>query len=265
MFHVIAAQSTKFLVLGCIASFVAVSVQGQVVIRGTVRDSATQQPLPQTQVSVVGSGRQSLSDSTGHYAIAFAKTAAVHLAVIRLGFLPQSIDVTDITADTIQLDIALTQLPQALSTVSVEARASEVPLEYQYTHRYDKFFHDRANNSTRGTFYTRKQLVAYGSLARALRAVGVRVVEGRAGVIMDLSFPACPLGLGLSGGPKWYPTVIIDGVVVAEKPPIVRLNSISIKDVELIEVFPSAASSPADARGDGCGAVIIFTRDKVGG
>jgi hypothetical protein len=260
MFHVIAAQRTKFLVLGCVASFAAVSVQGQVVIRGTVRDSATQQPLPQTQVSVVGSGRQSLSDSAGHYTIALAKVTAAHLAVVRLGFFPQSLDVTNITADTVQLDIVLTHLPQTLSTVSVEARASEVPPEYRYTHRFDKFFHDRANNSGRGTFYTRKELIAYGSLARALRAVGVRVVEGPAGVIMDLSFPACSRDK-IGSGPAWHPTVIIDGVVMAGGDPVVKLNSISIKDVELIEVFPSVASSPADARGDGCGAVVIFTRD----
>jgi hypothetical protein len=228
-----------------------------------VRDSATQQPLPQTQVSVVGSGRQSLSDSAGHYVIALTKVAAVHLAVVRLGFLPQSIDVTNITADTVQLDITLTQLPRTLSTVSVEARASEVPPEYQYTHRFDKFFHDRANNSTRGTFYTRKQLVAYGSLARALRALGATVTEGRAGVITSVEFPDCVTPKGIFKNhpvPPPPPTLIIDG----RQTRIDMLNGVSLIDVEMMEVFPSAASSPAGARGDGCGALIIFTRRGAG-
>jgi hypothetical protein len=233
-----------------------------VVIRGTVRDSATKSAIPSAQISVVGSGRVSLSDSVGRYAVDLASGTEAHLAVIRLGFVPQSIDVTNITADTVQLDITLTQLPQALSTVSVEARPSVVPPEYQYTHRFDKFFQDRANNSTRGTFYTRKQLVAYGSLARALRALGATVTEGRAGVITSVEFPDCltPKGIFTNPVPPPPPTLIIDG----RQTRIDMLNGLSLIDVEMMEVFPSAASSPASARGDGCGALVIFTRQRAG-
>jgi len=166
-------------------------------------------------------------------------------------------------SDTVQLEVQLARLPNTLSPVVVSAAESErdkiVPPEYRYTHRYDKFFEDRNNNSARGRFYTRADLKSYGnSMARILRSMGVRVNEGVNQTISDLYFYSCPRN-SLTGGPKdgWFPNLILDG----RRIDLDMLSNIRPPDVEMIEVFPSAASTPAEARGDGCGAIVIFTRD----
>jgi hypothetical protein len=253
MFRVTVAARVRLLT-GIFASLAAVAVQGQAVIRGTVRDSATQQPIAQAQLAVIGSGRSVVTDSAGNYSIALTPMSGATIAVLRLGFVPRTVAVGKVGADTMQLDVALTRMAQSLPAVDVEARAKLVPPEYQSTTRYDKFFKDRAANAGSGSFYTRKQLVAYGTLAHALRSIGVNIGEGRAGAITSLSFPACNRGIALDV--SWQPTLIVDG----KQQPINMLYGMSLSDVELIEIFPSSASSPADARGDGCGAVIIFTR-----
>jgi hypothetical protein len=236
------------------------SVQAQTVIRGTVRDSATHKPIPEARISIGGQDHQLTADSSG----AFRTVATVHdsttVSAQHLGFRSNTVVIHARPGDTLSVVVLLAHTPNTLATVEVSAAETErekvVPPEYRYSRRYDTFFEDRKNNSGRGHFYTRADLKGYGgSMARVLRSLGVRVTEGANQTISDVYFYTCPRN-GL-GGRAWLPTFILDG----NRIDLDMLSDIRPPDVEMIEVFPSAASTPADARGDGCGAIVIFTRD----
>jgi hypothetical protein len=239
--------------------------QGQTVIRGTVRDSATRQPIPGARISIGGQDHQITADSAG----IFKTVATVHdsttVSAQHLGFRSSTVTIHVGSGDTLSVVVLLAHTPNTLATVEVSAAETErekiVPPEYRYTRRYDKFFEDRKNNSGRGHFYTRADLKGYGgSMARVLRSLGVRVTEGANQTISDVYFYTCPRNsIDPWTDPKhsWFPTFILDG----HRIDLDMLSDIRPPDVEMIEVFPSAASTPADARGDGCGAIVIFTRD----
>ncbi len=149
--------------------------------------------------------------------------------------------------DTLSVEVLLAHTANTLAPVTVSAAESEreaiVPPEYRYTRRYDKFFEDRKNNSARGRFYTRADLKSYGgSMARILRSMGARVTEGPNQQISDLYFYTCPRNT--FNGVSWLPTFILDGTHIN----LDMLSDIRPSDVEMIEIFPTAASTPADAR-----------------
>jgi hypothetical protein len=250
-------------VMAVLIAALATNVQGQTVIHGTVRDSATHQPIAGAAVSIGSQKNSMATDARGDFTIVSTARDSETVSARAVGFRLVTRTVLLQPVDTVQLEIVLARVVNTLAPVTVSAAESErdkvVPPEYRYTHRYDKFFEDRNNNSARGRFYTRADLRGFGnSMARILRSMGVRVTEGANQTISEVYFYSCPRN-SLTGGAKdgWFPTFILDGHQIN----LDMLSDIRPPDVEMIEVFPSAASTPADARGDGCGAIVIFTRD----
>ena len=52
--------------------------------------------------------------------------------------------------------------------------------------------------------------------------------------------------------------VFVDGMKVTE--PFVTLASLNANDVEAIEVYRGTAELPAEAAGNGCAAIMVWTR-----
>jgi hypothetical protein len=231
-----------------------VAAQSSTVIRGIVRDSASRRPVPFAEISNPAAGIVITSDTAGHFLLSVPAADTLELTVHRIGFTSRAVVVHAAAGDTVRLDVALSRSAHALDSVTITAREQLIPAKYRYTTRFDRFFEDR-QSSTAGKFFTREQLEQYGTLARTFRSIaGVRVREGVGGYVGGLTFAQCSQAGRAGAGVQ--PTLIINGV----HHQIGDLGTLNFEDVELMEVFRSIASAPADARGSGCGAVVIFTR-----
>ena len=100
------------------------------VVSGTVRDSASQVPLPNTRVLVLdATGRasaQSTTDQQGRFRLspwtgrAARSTGSVRLRVLRMGFRPRELPLARTTAGT-SVDVSLVPFPIVLEEFKVEA------------------------------------------------------------------------------------------------------------------------------------------------
>ena len=102
---------------------------GAQAVSGTVRDSASQQPLPNTRVLVLDpAGRitaQSTTDQQGRFRLSpwtgrSARAATQRLRVIRMGFRPRELAITRASASS-PLEITVTSFPIVLEEVQVMA------------------------------------------------------------------------------------------------------------------------------------------------
>jgi TonB-linked SusC/RagA family outer membrane protein len=86
------SQFRRSLALASAIAFLPVwaGAQGQALITGEVRDRATQQPLGDAQVFVVGTQRGARTDAAGQYRIANVTPGTYQLRAIRLGYLTQT-------------------------------------------------------------------------------------------------------------------------------------------------------------------------------
>ncbi len=89
-------------------------------LRGVVRDSAFNAPLPGAVVSVVdsggGAGSRTISDATGRFAVSLSPRS-VRLRVIRIGYRPRDIMIPKGTNPTV--DVVMVRLPPVLNAVQV--------------------------------------------------------------------------------------------------------------------------------------------------
>ena len=99
------------------------------VVSGTVRDSASQQPLPNTRVVVVDpSGRataQTTTDQQGRFRLSpwtgrGARAAALRLRVVRMGFRPSEVPLVRASAGT-PVEISVSSFPVVLEEFQVMA------------------------------------------------------------------------------------------------------------------------------------------------
>ena len=116
-------------VLVLVAGVVHTSAVAAQVVSGTVRDSASQQPLPNTRVVVVDpAGRataQSTTDQQGRFRLSpwtgrGARATALRLRVVRMGFRPREVPLVRSTAST-PLEISVSSFPIVLEEVQVMA------------------------------------------------------------------------------------------------------------------------------------------------
>jgi hypothetical protein len=184
-----------------------------------------------------------VTDSTGEFG-ALVTPGDVRIIVRKFGYLPYD-RVLRIATDT-TLRISLARSSTALDTIRVMATAT-VPPEYSFTTRFDTFFERRAT-AIGGAFFDKNDLRRLGGLPRALRTLpGVRVRETSGGHF-DVVFTRCA---GTTG-----PSLVINGV----SRDMSALQTLREEEIELAEVYRGVASVPVEARGNGCGALIVYTQ-----
>ena len=78
-------------------------------VAGRIVDAATQQPVAEAQVFVIGSNRGDRTDAEGPYLIAGIPAGDVQLRVLRLGFEAQTKPATIVDGQETTVDFALVQ------------------------------------------------------------------------------------------------------------------------------------------------------------
>ena len=222
----------------------SVRVTGTVIIAGVVRDSAGR-PLSDVSLQIDGVGAKVVSGRDGKYQLRQVPPGDLRVIARRLGYLPDAADVTLKAGDSLTIDFDLAAAAQMLP-LTVITDHSPVPLKYRYTTRFDAFFARRAT-APNGRFFDRDDLNRLGGPAHALYTIaGVKGLEymGNLSVI----FSRCPKSAG--------PVLILDGILTSFS----ALRSIPMSSIELMEVYRGVSEMPIEARGDGCGALVVYTR-----
>jgi hypothetical protein len=162
-----------------------------------------------------------------------------------VGFRPELSDVVIDERLVPDIEIVLEQLPVTLSPLVVRDSAL-VPAEYRYTSRFDEFFHRRAT-AVNGRFFDGQDLQRLGGPTRALSTLpGVTASEFLGN--LSVRFTRCPSGS--------QPVIYVNGVLSNAA----SLNTIPVMSIELMEVYRGVSEMPIGARGNGCGAIALYTR-----
>ncbi|MGZ8377520.1 MAG: SusC/RagA family TonB-linked outer membrane protein [Gemmatirosa sp.] len=90
-------------------------------VRGRVTEAGSQRPIPDAQVSVVGSTQGSITNSAGEYVIANVPVGTRQLRARRIGFQAGDQTVTVVTGGTVRAEFTLTTAPAQLDQVVVTA------------------------------------------------------------------------------------------------------------------------------------------------
>ena len=239
---------------------------GETRIIGSIRVAGA---VPPRNVVVRGDGaaRAALTDSLGRFSLTMRSgRTTLHLRAVGLVALDTTLE---LAGGTLELSLALSKVIAVLDTTRVVETGSK-PARYAATTRFDAFY-ERKSRAVGGAFITREDIErsAASDAADILRAVpGAKVERTRTGTPV-VRFPRCAGVAGIRSsdradgtGPSAVVQVFIDGVRVQE--PFVALGSLSAADIEAMEVYRSSAELPPEARGDGCAAIMIWTRYTAG-
>jgi len=228
----------------------------RIVLRGSVRDRATRQPIVGASIRVNASVG-SISDEQGAFALEVSERGPLTLHVTRLGYDSVSV-VVDLPSTTSSTVVELQRSAQTLDTVAVATRpTSWSPKVEGFEHRLA-----RANG---GTFYTRDDIeqrrpVVVSDLVR--RTPGVRVVDSM-GVRLFASARGNKVVDGARGR-RSVPCIMrvgVDGQVMEWG---FSADQVAPNEIYGIEVYSGPATVPREYASqvvDGfCGLVMIWTR-----
>lgn len=248
-------------------------------ISGRVVDSLGQ-PVIGASVVVNGSGQTTQTDSTGAFRLRDVPPGSHTIAVRRLRFLADTeifmLAKGSAAFRTITVTHAAVQLP-AVKTVKVGEFGK--PARLAYTMKYDGFYERRFYATGSGKFFTHEELEAMKTtdLVDMLRRIPFLKINGR-GDSGTIQFPDCgeygiqividgqqvwPLGQGAAA------QVGTLSAAVGQQPkpgsfdepgPLSMLETLRINQVEAIESYPTVVSMPASMVGNGCAAILIWTR-----
>lgn len=205
-------------------------------------------PLAGAAVRLEPGGREWRTDAEGAFRIR-ASAGPTRLVVRHLGSALFTADLELRGGADRRFRIEMSEAPRLLESVVTEARATYMPADAPPF--LDDFYRRRAE--AKGRTFTRGELLAAGGVRQALTTVaGVRVDSDAAGNLTDIRVPRCGSvdGSSTRSAVAWF----IDGTRVGALPQIHEA------DVEAIEVYRSSSSLPAEAIGDACAAVYIWTR-----
>lgn len=188
-----------------------------------------------------------ISGDSGQFRLAGLVPGTSVFNVRRIGYEPASFTAVLRPGRTHRATMVLTMSAHPLATVSVSDTATK-------THWLDQF--DRRKNNSRGTFFTREEIVRKGARLGSdiVRSVpGVRLAPIRSGggnqVIMNRG----------AGGRTCLPTMYVHGLPYSGV-----LDDFSADDIEALEVYVGVSEIPPefDKNGRGiCGVIVIWTRD----
>ncbi|MGH7720365.1 MAG: TonB family protein [Gemmatimonadaceae bacterium] len=241
----------RLLILACLAVpsrlLFPQAVDGRGTIAGVVRDSAGA-ALAGAQISVAGTDIRAESDERGAFRLAAVRSGLASVRVRRLGFLPETVEVSVEPARTAEVTILLEQVAQVLATVVVRRE----PGARRYTGRLARFYERRDLGI--GHFITREEIDrrAPMRLTDLFRTIpGVHVVNdrfGRARVRMRAA--GCAPLVWIDGAPATAGEFDVD-VFLPES-------------LEGIEVYSGPATIPSELmwiQGAGrCGVIAVWSR-----
>jgi hypothetical protein len=218
-------------------------VRGQQgLLRGVVADSAGE-PIDGADVAIVTLHRLTRTDERGRFSLDGLPAGDVDVSVRRLGYAPKTVRLK-LTAAGDSTRITLTELPEMLQGMSATERRARMEIE--------QFYRRRARGP--GTFVTRQEIedrhaVALSDVLRM--APGVQVVRGAAGNGIRFTSGTARRGC--------MPLIWLDG----QKAPGMEIDQIPQSDVEGIELYQGASTTPAQFwqnTATTCGTIVVWTR-----
>lgn len=238
----------------------ALAAQKKAVIMGIVADT-TKAPLVDVQVTAVKAKVTIRTDRRGIFILDQLPPGEELFWVRRIGFRPESFDVTLVAGDTVKVGIILAAAPVMLPELSVEAEGRV------YTGKLTGFAQRMLHSgAARTSFLTRadieKQFPA--QFIDMLVGAGMRRTRDRRGK----DTLTCPRGVT---SPTKAPRVAyyLDGALIADGGSAGAVDPIMIESIirmepaliEAVEVYRSTATRPAEfnATGASC-VVVIWTR-----
>lgn len=228
-------------------------------IGGTVVDT-TGRSVADAVVLVQPDGLNTRTDAQGFFALRVAAGPAI-LVVRRIGFGALQTELALEAGVDRRFRIELSPIPQLLDAVVTEARKPYMPPDAPAS--MDDFYRRRAE--AKGRTFTREELERSGSLRAALATVpGIRVDSDAFGNVVGIRVPRC-LGAGTTAstgtGADGLPTTsvssvawFLDGNRTATAP------DLRDQDIEAVEVYRGSSALPAEAIGNACAAVFVWTR-----
>jgi hypothetical protein len=245
------------------ASPFSASLPGQqpahgVTVRGVVRANDGR-GIPLAEVSDHASGIKASADSSGAFVLPDVPVGERIIDVRRIGFGAQQFPITLVAGKNRNVALILPPIAQALPDVNVADRLAK-PARYANTRRYDEFYARRAQGF--GTFLTREDIDARfkTNTPELLQGVPGMKVK-RVGNDWKIQSLQCQMGLpALSNNsdPQTYIRVFIDGMDVGDAS---ELTTVNPAQIEAMEIYKGPGELPAEARGKGCAAIFIWTRD----
>ena len=248
----------------CVAMLLPVgaSAQQSATITGRVVDQASQQPLSDVQVQVVGTMRGTRTGDDGQYRIAGVNPGTLQIRAIRLGYQQATTTVTVGAGETATADFALVTAPLTLDQIIITATGEEQRLR-------------EVGNSVSAIDSVNLAVVNNFSQMIAARAPGVIVAQsaGQTGSGARIRIRGAN-SVSLSN----EPLIIVDGVRVTGGTTGIESNSISVggqqpsrfndinpAEIERIEILKGPAASALYGTAAANGVIQITTRRGMAG
>jgi len=250
--------AASILVSGFAASMPGQQPQHGVTVRGVVR-ADDGRGIPLAEVSDHASGIKVSADSSGAFVLPDVPLGERIIDVRRIGFGAQQFPITLVQGRNRNVALVLPPIAQALPDVKIADKLAK-PARYANTRRYDEFYARRVMGF--GTFLTREDIDARfkTNTAELLQGVPGMKVK-RIGNEWRIQSLQCQMGLqgsGDSSDPQKWIRIFIDGMDVGDAS---ELSTINPAQIEAMEIYKGPAELPVEARGKGCAAIFIWTRD----
>jgi hypothetical protein len=231
--------------------------QKKAVIMGIVADT-TKTPLVDAQVTAVKAKVTIRTDRRGIFILDQLPPGEELFWVRRIGYRPETFDVTLVAGDTVKVGIILAAAPVMLPELSVEAEGRV------YTGKLTGFAQRMLHSgAARTSFLTRadieKQFPA--QFIDMLVGAGLKRTRDRRGK----DTLTCPRGVT---SPSRAPRVAfyLDGALIADGGSMGAVDPIMIESIirmepvliEAVEVYRSTATRPAEFNASGAGCVVVI-------
>lgn len=205
-------------------------------------------PLAGVEITGPSTAATIYTDSMGRFGIVLP-VGDRHVTLRKLGYKPLSTGILVTPAAVTEVRVTLEPLPQEFDTVHVTATLYDMP---PGTPPIMEDFYRRRKTGA-GFYVTRDEIDRYGGSVSAAvaRAAGVRVRTTTSGHFAGVDIPRCSRAFGLN-----RVAVFVDGQSVGSSWPG------HDDDIEAIEVYRGPATMPAEAVGNACAAVFIWTRRR---
>jgi TonB-dependent receptor-like protein len=219
-----------------------------------VIDDATDAPLPDVRVTIVGEPLEGVTDAKGRCFVLARKAGKLPVLLRKLGYAPGSMMIDVSATDTTRVTFAMTSSVQTLGTVAVRDTMN------RRSSMLDGFHHRLSLPNGSARFITQEMIEAQRplrtlDLLRTIPSIEI-VHNGDTGVPssrrgVKIGTAPCPLQIGVDGSLK---AAGFD------------INMIPVTEIYGIEVYPGPATVPREfastRRESGCGLVMIWTRRR---
>lgn len=205
------------------------------------------------------------SNAEGTYSIVVPSAGSYYLSVQKSGLTSIETEMFKISSDSVHImNIEAGVAAPQLTPVTVIAKAT-VNTSGPNKHKYDQFLLRKSLGM--GTFLTREQIEAKPATQTYQlfqNIPGLKISQN--GTQWIIRSQRCPAKLPTGGPPPdmdfdipGLPILFIDGFRVRG---LGTLSTLNPSEIEAIEVYQGAAQLPAEAKGNACAAIFVWTKQR---